>query len=270
MIRRNVKFDDVASWLLISQVEHARISGELTRVWHEPFSPEVVEAVAHHDDGWVAWESAPQMDAEHGRPLSFLEMPIDEAIGIWDGSIATARHIGPLAGAIVAGHFVGLASGSEQATHPLAAEWLDETSAKRTAWLAEWQALSPANTIDIAECGQHMLLTADLLSLWLCCDGPVTSVDAGEVPNAEMKSRTADVLGKYHFVTQSKAVGRDDVEWLGTLDPWPFSVAELNLATPAIAAPAKKYSSWPDLAAASWPLRLRWRLRQTLPDAGEC
>ncbi len=39
MIRRDFTFDDgTAGWLLISQVEHARISGELTRAWHEPFS----------------------------------------------------------------------------------------------------------------------------------------------------------------------------------------------------------------------------------------
>jgi hypothetical protein len=271
MIRRNVLLaDGTAAWLLISQVEHARISGELTSVWSEPFSEEVVEAITHHDDGWAAWEAAPQMDAERGRPLSFLEMPMDEALRIWSDSIAAARRIGPLAGAIVAGHFLGLAGGSDQAKRPLPARWLCEMATARAGWLLEWQQQSTDHTPEIADRGQRMLLTADLLSLWLCCDGPVTSVDAGETPNAEMKSRTAAVLGRYQFTEASKAVERDAIAWEGTLTPWPFSTADLQLATPAIVAPVQKYRSWAALQAASWPIDVRWRLRETLPASGEC
>jgi hypothetical protein len=271
MIRRTIQLEDgTAAWLLISQVEHARISGELTRVWCDPFEDEIVEAITHHDDGWAKWEAAPQMDAERGRPLSFLEMPMDEALRIWSDSIAAARHIGPLAGAIVAGHFLGLAGGSDQAKRPLPARWLRDMAGTRAGWLLEWQQQSTNHTPEVAERGQRMLLTADLLSLWLCCDGPVTSVDAGETPNAEMKSRTATVLGMYHFTEASKAVERDAIVWEGTLAPWPFSMAELQLATPAIAAPAQKYPSWAALKAASWPVDVRWRLRQTLPTSGEC
>ncbi len=54
MIRRELKLNDGAAvWLLVSQVEHARMSGELVRNWREEFSPDVVEAIAHHDDGWA-------------------------------------------------------------------------------------------------------------------------------------------------------------------------------------------------------------------------
>ena len=261
MIRRNIQFDDgTAAWLLISQVEHAGISGALTQAWHETFSDEVVEAVTHHDDGWAAWEAAPQIDAKRGCPLSFLEMSIEDALRIWDGSIAAARRIGPLAAAIVAGHFIGLASGSDQASQPLAAQWLRGMANERAAWLAEWQRAAPSHTSQLAERGQQMLLTADLLSLWLGCDGPVSSVDAGEIPNAEMKTRTVAVLGKYRFATHTKAVGRDEIIWQGSLAPWPLRVDELNLAAPGIAVPVAKYRSWQDIAAASWPIPLRWRL----------
>ncbi len=119
MIRREVTLANGArAWLLISQVAHARVSGALTRAWREPFPEEVIEAIAHHDEGWTKWEAAPQLDAARGRPLSFVELAVADAIEIWNDSIAAARRIGPLAGAIVAGHFAGLASGSDHATQP--------------------------------------------------------------------------------------------------------------------------------------------------------
>lgn len=271
MIRRDFTLDDgTAGWLLISQVEHARISGELTRAWHERFSHEVVEAITHHDDGWARWEAAPQIDPTRGRPLSFFEMAIADAIRIWNDSIAAGRRIGPLAGAIVAGHFLGLASGSDHAVHPLAQTWLREVSGKRAAWLAEWGSASPANTPAIAERGQQMLLTADLLSLWLSMNGPVTNVDAAAIPNAEMQSRSSTVLGKYQFFAQAESAHDAEITWQGSLSPWPFAAEELILESPALAIPAAKYQSWPEIAAASRPVCLRWRLRQTLPTPGEC
>jgi hypothetical protein len=271
MIRRDSTLENgTRAWLLISQVEHARVSGELTRGWHEPFSHEVVEAIVHHDDGWAKWEAAPQLDPARGRPLSFLEMAIDDAIEIWNDSIATARRIGPLAGAIVAGHFLALASGSEQAVHPRAQEWLREMSGQRTAWLSEWCSDSSANTPAIADRGQQMLLTADLLSLWLCCDGPVTGSDPASVPNAEMQSRASTVLGKYQFVRQGILVRHCEIAWQGTLTPWPFAAAELNLESLALAVSAARYRSWQEILAAGRQVRLHWRLRQALIPWGEC
>jgi len=271
MIRRNIQLENgAAAWLLISQVEHARISGELTRAWHEPLSQEVVDAITHHDDGWANWEAAPRLDPVRGRPLSFLEMPIADATEIWNDSIAAARRIGPLAGAIVAGHFIGLASGSDHAAQPVAQNWLRETGDQHTAWLALWQRQLPTHTLDVADRGQKMLLTADLLSLWLCCDGPVAAADSAAIPNTEMQSRTSTVLGKYRFTTHDKSAPDGEIAWRGSLAPWPFAAPELDLQTPALTVPAAKYESWPKVAAAGRPVRLRWRLRQTLPPGGEC
>ena len=271
MIRRDITFDDgTAGWLLISQVEHARISGALTQAWHEPFSAEAIEGITHHDDGWVKWESTPQLDAQRGRPYSFTELPIDTVLAIWDGSIAAARRIGPLAGAIVAGHFIGLASGSDQAVQPCAEEWLHATAHERGEWLDEWQGSNPSHTRESANRAQQMLLTADLLSLWLCLDGPIAGDDAAVVPNAEMESRTSTILGKYRFTTQAMSVDEAGIDWRGSLAPWPFAAQELDLEAPALAVPAAKYDSWAEIAVAGRPRRLRWQLRETLSTASEC
>src|SRR4029079_9931152 len=99
MIRREIKLnDDAAIYLMIPQVEHARMSGELVRHWRDEFSPDVVDAIAHHDDGWAEWENEPKLNSTVGAPYSFLEMPLAESLTIWDRSIAAARQFGPLAG----------------------------------------------------------------------------------------------------------------------------------------------------------------------------
>jgi hypothetical protein len=284
MIRRDIQLQDGAPyWLLISQRAHARLSGELARAWSEELSEEVLAGIAHHDDGWLEWEAAPQLDS-NGRPLSFTELDISDAIAIWDRSIAAARSIGPLAGAIVAGHFVGLARGSEQATDPYAEKWLRDMSHERDAWLAEWKSVSPSHTPRVAERAQQMLLVADLLSLWLCCDGPITGKGDSSQVNTEMRDRTVTILGKYRFRTHDQSISEGQsphdrpaaasrtskIAWEGRLEPWPLATDSLQLAAPAVAVPAAKYGSWRELAEASRAVQLVWRLRETLPDPAEC
>jgi hypothetical protein len=146
MIRREINSPDGASlWLLISQVEHAHISGALTRHWQEEFTPDVINAIAHHDDGWAAWEAEPKLNPKIGAPYSFLEMPVPAALVIWDHSIAAAETFGPLASFIVAGHFYNLLSNSENATDPLAAAWLTAKRKQRTTSIDQWLRLDPAH-----------------------------------------------------------------------------------------------------------------------------
>jgi Protein of unknown function (DUF3891) len=275
MIRRNIMLDDGRrAWLLISQIAHARISGALTRAWREPFAVDVIEAIAHHDDGWAKWEASPQLDVARGRPLSFVELNVADAIEIWNDSIAGARRIGPLAGAIVAGHFSGLAGGSDHARQPNVAEWIRTALDQRAGWLVEWQSSDSSHTSELADRAQHMLYAADLLSLWLCCDGPIAGDDdadqAATIPNTEMASRTSRILGKYHFSTESKSVGNAEILWCGSLAPWPFAVPELDFESPALAVPVAKYAGWDQIIAVGSPVRLGWQLRETLPPESEC
>src|SRR5689334_1379996 len=102
MIRRELKLVGAESiWLFISQVDHAHMSGQIVEHWKDTLTPEVVEAIGHHDDGWGGWEAEPKFNPEIGAPYSFLEMPVSESLVIWDNSIAAARKFGPLAGYIV-------------------------------------------------------------------------------------------------------------------------------------------------------------------------
>ena len=88
MIRR----DQNDRWLLISQLEHARLAQDLASTWGNthvkglPLLDWLLPAIRDHDDGWLEWEQSPKYDAD-GRPISFTEMPADDSVEIWTRSI---------------------------------------------------------------------------------------------------------------------------------------------------------------------------------------
>lgn len=277
MIRRELKLSGSPDiWLLVSQVEHARVSGELVGKWREAFSPDVIEAITHHDDGWAAWEASAKINPKIGAPYSFLEMPLAESIVIWDGSIASARQFGPLAGWIVAGHFYNLLADSEHADEPPAVAWLTAKRKVRTSWLDEWIRADGSHTLEYAKQSQQMLLTADLFSLWLCCDCPLEPPSPFPLPKGEgksilgqsaMKLRADSLLERFHFsppeCTICESMSKHRVEalsWIVPVEPFPCDGSPLLLNAHATAVPVSKYGSWQEIDAASWPIELSWRL----------
>jgi hypothetical protein len=276
MIRREITTaEGMKLWLLISQVEHARVSGELARNWREEFSEDVVNAIAHHDDGWAAWEAAPKLNPELGAPFSFLEMPMPAALVIWDHSIAAAGEHGPLAAYIAAGHFYNLLNNSDNATDPLAVAWLTAKRKLRTGWLDEWVRADPSHTLEYAKRAQQMLLVTDLFSLWLCCDCPGDGAEEVNLSQSTMKLQTDALFGQYNFAVQDFAViesatdGRiGGLDWTVVVHPYPCT-SPLSLSAECVAGPVKHYATWQDLEAASWPVRLRWRLLESSSRNGE-
>lgn len=276
MIRREITTSGGTKlWLLISQVEHARVSGELARHWRERFSQDVVNAIAHHDDGWAAWEAAPKLKSELGAPFSFLEMPVPAALVIWDHSIAAAGQYGPLAAYIVAGHFYNLLSHSENAKEPLAVAWLTAKRKLRTGWLDEWVRADPSHTLEYAKRAQQMLLASDLFSLWLCCDCPGDGAEEVNLGLSSMKLQTDAVFGQFQlsvldFSTLETAdSGRlAGLDWRVAVSPYPC-ISALSLSVECVAAPTRKYASWEELESASWPVKLRWQLVAGSASNGE-
>jgi len=75
--------------LVIGQLSHAWISGQLARAWgNDTFPPaQPREAVAlgaeQHDIGWARVDLAPQLNPDTGRPRNFLEMSVEQHLAIW-------------------------------------------------------------------------------------------------------------------------------------------------------------------------------------------
>lgn len=251
MIRRDHPCPSgTAGWALISQVEHARLSGEMVAVWGSPACPplefpgQMLPAIEHHDDGWAVWEQQPGVDAATGRPLNFTEMPLDESLVIWQRSIDVAASFGPLAGWMVSGHFSALLrhqnawQNTGSADHILARAFLEEADRQRAQWLGAWQAAGPKTaTAEAAERALHWLQFFDALSLWLCTarrDRPhEMPLPAGGTLRLEPEP------------------GEDLCPQSVKLAPWPFSRSELPLQIPARCVVQARYSSSAELAAAT-------------------
>jgi hypothetical protein len=276
MIRREITTaNGTKLWLLISQVEHARLSGELARNWRAEYSEDVLNAIAHHDDGWAAWEAEPKLNPAIGAPFSFLEMPVPAALVIWDHSIAAAGEYGPLAAYIVAGHFYNLLNNSENAKDPLGVAWLTAKRKHRTGWLDEWVRADATHTLEYAKQAQQMLLLADLFSLWMCCDCPGDGAQQIGLGQSSMRLQTDALLGQYRFTVERFSVMETvadrrlgSLDWTVAVHPYPCT-SPLALTAECIAAPAEHYATWQDLKAASWPVRLRWRLVESSRRNGE-
>lgn len=107
---RKVWSDD--KWLLISQVEHARVAGLMAAAWDfggRRAPQELLTAVSRHDDGWKPVDEAPEVNAQ-GDPRAFNEMPAEVALEIWSRSAgALAQEEKHYAAGLVAGHFIHLA-----------------------------------------------------------------------------------------------------------------------------------------------------------------
>jgi hypothetical protein len=166
-------------YLLISQPDHARLSGDLAAQLRADFLPAIdaamTRAIGVHDDGWAQFEFEsdqriePQVN-EDGRPQNFMEFPPRVFLGAWEGSIVAACRVSDLGGLMVSGHFFRLGKGRMQAQCDTAedAEKLREFLAReeeRQSTLEKKLKISPQEISDYVD----LLQFCDLLSLYLCC-----------------------------------------------------------------------------------------------------
>lgn len=281
MIRRDVLLPDGRpGWALISQVEHARIAAEVCRAWNVEAYPlavpheELLAAVVHHDDGWLAWEIRPTV--LDGKPRDFMEMPLDESLAIWRRSIAVAQTLGPMAAYAVGSHFAALCRWShEKAGHTdewrhLAEEFIEEQDelagerlnelialAERSRAGDSREAVAPTGAALQAEVKKnadrawHALQFFDRVSLWLCC------AERSDTETIDVPESLGTGLGAFRF--EPGAAGGSLAETM--IEPWPLVGDRLDISTVADAVPQAVYDSPDALARAErTPLPLRWLL----------
>ncbi len=272
MIRRDIDLGDGAAlWLLVSQVEHARLSAVLAERCLDHFGQaslagtaitevesvrrELLQAIARHDDGWADWETRPGLDPALRRPLSFRELPLNETLANWKGSIQSAAEIGPLAAWAVAGHFAVLLESSESDLDPAeSAEWLASTASQRAAWLAAWQSLNPAlHSQPLAEEALLWLRAFDVMSLWICSVCPCGGEEVLQWPEGYH-------IGPAQLLDTRIAADRSECGTV-TVDPWRFDVPELEIEAAGHVVPVCECQNTDELLATYEPFQLRWRLR---------
>jgi hypothetical protein len=263
MIRRELAARDgaPAAWVLISQIDHAHLAGQLAEHWGaggfaalEPHD-ELLWAIFHHDDGWLDWDRSPGVNPDTGVPRQFTEMEPAETLAIWTKSIDAAAARGPLEGYLVAGHFCRLGRrGTAGKEHDPQVQpfvrFLDDYEARARTWLALWQVgHEHTRTHAVAEQALDQLQFFDTFSLWFCCS---ESTEREVVDTPAGIDLTLAPRGPFQI----------------RLSPWPYRVGELDLLAPGRLIPAAHYPSREALAAApSQPITLRWKLSPESPNS---
>src|SRR5260221_8076253 len=100
--------------VLIRQTDHAVLSGFLAREWGNDLfqRPEPFEslqlATSEHDNGWREWELQPTIDPKTRLPYSFMSLPTDAHIELYQRGIERVVRSDRYAGLLVSMHASGL------------------------------------------------------------------------------------------------------------------------------------------------------------------
>jgi Protein of unknown function (DUF3891) len=100
--------------LVIRQTDHAILSGFLARqIGNECFRrPDMFEsfclAAREHDNGWAEWELQPRIDPKTRMPYTFMSIPTEEHIALYQRGIDRIVQVDPYAGLLVSIHCAGL------------------------------------------------------------------------------------------------------------------------------------------------------------------
>jgi hypothetical protein len=177
-----------ASYQLIRQPDHARLSGKIVQHLVIAGAPDVdddiVRGIGLHDEGWEDFDNGCEplsstpatysaenfaLNAE-GKPLSFLDIKAGDFLRAWRASIDSAEAVAPIAALIVSGHFTrlgkfGISAGAYSDDDARSVHQFLTSEEKRQSDLLRLQSRSESQV----QYWTDVLQFCDLLSLYLCC-----------------------------------------------------------------------------------------------------
>ena len=203
----------------IGQPAHAWISGQLARAWGnqrfgavEPWE-EVCLAAEQHDIGMAEWDAAPELNHDTGLPYSFVEMPLETHVRLWNRAWELALPQSRYAALLVSMHGTALygmrdLSKLDERESALVRSYLDR---QREVQGRLRGSLDDASLVDR---NQRLIWTWDAFSLALCLDWAPHTLRA--VPTADGE---VDV--------ELEPAGDRTV----SVAPWPFSDSTVQVRT---------------------------------------
>jgi hypothetical protein len=240
--------------ILIRQTDHAVLSGYFAReAGNENFArPEPLEsfqlAAAEHDNGWNEWELQPRIDPVTFLPYSFMSLPTQEHIDLYQRAIERVVKVDRYAGLLVSMHCAGLYDRTRATMPGFSAKYVKAQEAPAVTDFLQRLRLQqlrlkvdlradPA-TKDLADekwlqANAQRLEALDRLSLYFCL-GPLEGATIDAVP--------ADYRGT-------------EVDWDlqpegnngAALEPYPFRRDPLEISILARRIPKRRYADDLDL-----------------------
>lgn len=245
-------------YLLVAHQDHARVAGLFAERWGNSLFPspapaeilpEVIFAVAHHDDAWAARDSAPLLTRE-GRPAAFTrelvgaysafeEIDLADYLAVRGAATEAVAAEHPYAAILISMHTVNLLTDQADLStikpedRSLHSSFIARQLNRQCALAASLPpALAPHATPEQLRRAFEFLQFCDNLSLLTCVryDQP-----------RPLRHSHPDATGALRTLTATPVA---DSTW--RIDPWPFDAPSLSLSVPARPVPA---SACADLAA---------------------
>ena len=254
-------YDD-ARVLLVMQVDHSRLAGELAAHWGndefaslKPYTS-MVQAVQEHDSGWWGWEIKPTLNSQ-GYPPDYLERIDEEWLGFQGQGVDRMAERDPYAGIIVSMHISGLLS-KGMGLFPYMPDFSADPHVKK--FLGEQEILREQLLQDLrsSDCEQDeinedylwnnfkLMEVYDQMAQFVCNRHPFNSDKRKNGPTHRLSNAPVPV-----------AVGQEDVritvdvqdETSAVVQPYPFDLDPLVLTFPGRLVPKGPYASNEDFLA---------------------
>ncbi len=240
--------------IVIRQTDHAFLSGFFAREWgNDAFSrPEPFKsfclAAAEHDNGWQEWELAPGVDPKTFIPYSFMTVPTEEHIFLYQRGIDRILKVDLYAGLLVVSHCMGLYDRS-RATIPgysakyvksqeqhVANDFVQRLRLQQLRLKVDLRndlASKPFTDEKLIKANVQRLEALDRLSLYFCL---------GAAEDASIEAVPTNDEGK-EVDWEVRAAGQNQF----TISPYPFRRDPLAFTILARRIPKRRYSDDTDL-----------------------
>jgi hypothetical protein len=257
--------------VVIRQTDHAILSGFFAREWGndvfqrpEPFASFCL-AAAEHDNGWQEWEMTPGVDPKSFTPYSFMSVPTDEHVLLYQRGIDRVVRSDLYAGLLVASHCTGLYDRAKATMPGYSAKYVKSQEQQHANDFVQRLRLQQLRLkVDLRndpatkELTDEKLITAniqrlaalDRLSLYFCLGADHDTTIEGVPMNGNGEEADWEL----------RAAGGNEF----TLDPYPFRREPLEFALLARRIPRRRYMDDADLQtvlAAAPFFQLKFRLR---------
>ncbi len=222
--------------VVIRQTDHAYLAGFFARelgneafAKPEPFASFCL-AAAEHDNGWQEWELAPGVDPKTFAAYTFMTVPTEEHIALYQHGIERVVKADMYAGMLVAGHCMGLYDRAHATIPGYSAKYVKSTEQHHAndfmqrlrlqqlrlkVDLRGNAAMKPYTDEKLIKANQQRLDALDRLSLYFCLgahndttiEGVPVNDEGGEV-DWELRS-----LGSEEFSLAPYPFRRDPLEF---------------------------------------------------------
>ena len=240
--------------VVIRQTDHAFLGGFFAREWGNavferpaPFASFCL-AAAEHDNGWQEWEMLPGVDRKTFVPYTFMTVPTEEHIALYQRGIERAVRADLYAGLLIVGHCMNLYDRA-RATMPgysakyvksheqhIVADFVQRLRLQQLRLKVDLRAdpaMKPFTDEELIKANQQRLEALDRLSLYFCLgEGGDTTIEGVPV---------SDERGEVDW--QLRVGGGNQY----TLDPYPFRREPLEFALLERRIPKRRYMSEGDL-----------------------